>query len=108
LGLRIKLSALRENLRGLEGNRVQFVVNNTGRWSQSARRQRLFVSVAFLLALLTSGCQTFNMTPEKFAQQQKGRYDCSPEARTVEVAGTLLYFMGPFLGCRMPGPVPEL
>jgi hypothetical protein len=74
---------------------------------QSARRQRLFVSVAFLTAVLTSGCQTFNMTPEKFAQQQKGRYDCSPEARTVEVAGSLLYFMHPFSGCRMTGPVPE-
>jgi len=61
-----------------------------------------------LSALLTSGCQTFNMTPEKFSEQQKGRYDCSPESRTVEVAGTLLYFIGPFLGCRMPGPAPEL
>ena len=70
------------------------------------RRQRLFVSVAFLLAVLTSGCQTFNMTPEKFAEQQMGHYDCTPEARTVVVAGSLLYFLSAFSGRRMPDSVP--
>jgi hypothetical protein len=71
------------------------------------RGQRLFVSVVSFSAVLTSGCQTFNMTPEKFAEQQKGRYDCSPEARTVEVAGCLLYFLQPCLGSRMPVPESE-
>ena len=71
------------------------------------RRQRLFVSVVSLLAVLTSGCQTFNMTPEKFAEQQKGHYGCTPEAKTVEVAGSLLYFLTAFSGSRMPDPAPE-
>jgi hypothetical protein len=75
---------------------------------QSARRQRLFVWVAFLSAVLTSGCQTFNMTPEKFSEQQKGRYDCSPESRTVEVAGFLLYLLHPCWESRIPDPMPEL
>jgi hypothetical protein len=70
-------------------------------------RQRLFVSVVSLSATLTSGCQTFNMSPEKFAEQQKGHYDCTPEARTVEVAGCLLYLLYPCLGRRMPDPPPE-
>jgi len=47
------------------------------------------------------------MSPEKFAEKQKGRYDCSPEARTVEVAGTLLYFMTAFSPRHMPDPAPE-
>jgi len=72
-----------------------------------ATSRAMFLSVISLSAALASGCQTFNMSSEKFAEQQRGRYDCSPEARTVEVAGSLLYFMRPFLGCRMPGPVPE-
>ena len=67
----------------------------------------MFLSVISLSAALACGCQTFNMSSEKFAEQQRGRYDCSPEARTVEVAGSLLYFLHPFLGYRMPGPVPE-
>ena len=71
------------------------------------RRQRLFVSVAFLLAVLTSGCQTFNMTPEKFAEQQMGHYDCTPGGKTMEVAGCLLYFLSPGMGSRMPDPAPE-
>src|SRR6266545_2987445 len=74
-------------------------------------RQRLFLSVISLSAVLASGCQTFNMSPEKFAEQQKGRYDCTPEARTVEAAGNVLYFLYflyPCSGRRMPDPAPEL
>ena len=70
-------------------------------------RQRLFVSLVSLAAVLTSGCQTFNMTQEKFAEQQKGHYDCTPEAKTVEVAGCLLYVLYPLLGSRMPDPAPQ-
>ena len=36
-------------------------------------RERSIISAVFVSALLTSGCQTFNMSPEKFAEQQKGR-----------------------------------
>ena len=71
------------------------------------RRQRFFVSAVSLAAALTSGCQTFNMTQEKFAEQQKGHYDCTPEAKTVEVAGCLLYVLYPLLGSRMPDPAPQ-
>jgi len=71
------------------------------------RRQRLFVLVVSLSAVLASGCQTFNMSPEKFAEQQRGHYDCTPEAKTVEVAGCLLYFLSACSGRRMPDPAPE-
>ncbi len=71
------------------------------------RRPRLFVSVVSLAALLASGCQTFNMPPEKFAEQQRGHYDCTPEAKTVEVAGCLLYFLSACSGRRMPDAAPE-
>jgi len=50
---------------------------------------------------------TFNMSPEKFAEQQKGHYDDSPEARSVEVAGYLLYFLHPCSGWRTPDPASE-
>src|SRR5439155_23918541 len=71
------------------------------------RCRRLFLSVVSISAVLTSGCQTFNMSPEKFAEQQKGHYDDSPEARTVEVAGYLLYFLHPLVGCHMPDSASE-
>ena len=73
-----------------------------------ATKRAGFLSVIFLSAVLASGCQTFNMSPEKFAEQQKGHYDCTAEARTVEAAGSLLYVLHFLGGCRMPGPVPEL
>ena len=73
-----------------------------------ATKGAAFLSVSFLSAVLASGCQTFNMSPEKFAEQQKGHYDCSPEARTVEAAGSLLYVLQFLGGCRMSGPAPEL
>jgi len=47
------------------------------------------------------------MSQEKFAEQQNAHYDCSPEARTVEVAGSLLYFMTAGAGSRMHDPAPE-
>jgi len=47
------------------------------------------------------------MSPEKFAEQQKGRYDDTPEARTVEIAGYLLYFLHPLVGCHMPDSASE-
>jgi hypothetical protein len=72
-----------------------------------ARKHAGFLSAVSLSAVLVSGCQTFNMSPEKFAEQQKGHYDCTPEARTVEVAGCLVYFLHPLLGCRMLAPAPE-
>jgi len=71
------------------------------------RLQRSFILVVSLAAVLTSGCQTFNMSPEKFAEQQKGHYDCTPEAKTVEVAGLMLYFLTACSGRRMPDPAPE-
>src|SRR2546425_6417491 len=69
-------------------------------------RPRLFLSVVSLSAVLTTGCQTFNMSAEKFAEQQKGQYDCTPGSKTVEFAGCLLYFLYPCSGRRMPGPAP--
>ncbi len=104
------------NRRGMKATkRTAFSVNRRAVGLQAVnakltflhRRQRLFVSVVSLLAVLTSGCQTFNMTPEKFAEQQKGHYGCTPEAKTVEVAGSLLYFLTAFSGSRMPDPAPE-
>ena len=104
------------NRRGMKATkRTAFSVNRRAVGLQTVnakltflhRRQRLFVSVVSLLAVLTSGCQTFNMTPEKFAEQQKGHYDCSPEARTVEVAGTLLYFLSACSPRHLPVPAPE-
>ena len=71
-------------------------------------KRAAFLSLIFLSAVLASGCQTFNMSPEKCAEQQKGHYDCTPEARSVEVAGFLVYFLHPLLSCRMPDPAPEL
>ncbi len=59
------------------------------------RRHPLFFPVAFLAAMLTSGCQTFNMSPEQFAEQQKGHYADTIEARGVEVFGTMLYILRP-------------
>jgi len=72
-----------------------------------ATKRAAFISVVSISAVLASGCQTFNMSSEKFAEQQKGHYDCSPEAKTVEVAGSLLYFMTAGSGSRMPDPAPE-
>jgi hypothetical protein len=72
-----------------------------------ATKRAAFLSVVSISAALASGCQTFNMTPEKFAEQQKGHYDCTPEARTVEVAGNLLYFLSAFSPRHMPDPAPE-
>ena len=98
------------NRRGMKATkRIAFSVNRraTAKFTFLHRRQRLFVSVVSLLAVLTSGCQTFNMTPEKFAEQQKGHYGCTAEAKTVEVAGSLLYFLTAFSGSRMPDPAPE-
>jgi len=69
--------------------------------------KRIFVSAVAFAAVLTSGCQTFNMTPEKFAEQQMGHYDCTAGGKTLEVAGTLLYFLAPASGSRMPDPAPE-
>jgi len=71
------------------------------------RRQRLLVAVVSLSVVLISGCQTFNMSPEKFVEQQRGHYDCTPEAKTVEVAGCLLYFLSACSGRRMPDAAPE-
>jgi len=72
-----------------------------------ATKRAGFLSVIFLSAVLASGCQTFNMSPEKFAEQQKGHYDDTPEARIVEVAGYLLDFLNPCSGCRTPDPASE-
>ena len=73
-----------------------------------ATKRAAFLSVTFLSAVLASGCQTFNMSPEIFAEQQKGHYACTPEAKTVEAAGNLLYLLHFLGGCRMPDPAPEL
>jgi len=70
-------------------------------------REKSIISAVFISALLTSGCLTFNMSPEKFAEQQKGHYDDTPEARIVEVAGYLLDFLNPCSGCRTPDPASE-
>jgi len=96
-----KCAALSANPRavGLKSASAKFTVLRS--------RQRLFVAVVSLAALLASGCQTFNMSPEKFAEQQKGHYDCTPEAKTVEVAGCLLYFLSACSGRRMSDPAPE-
>ena len=72
-----------------------------------ATKRVAFLSVVSISAALASGCQTFNMSPEKFAEQQKGRYDDTPEARTVEIAGYLLYFLHPLVGCHMPDSASE-
>jgi len=66
------------------------------------------VSAVSLLAVLTSGCQTFNLPPEKFAEQQMGHYESTPGTKTMEVAGCLLYLLHPSVGTRVSDPVPEL
>jgi len=85
-----------------------FIGVNANPWRMKVTKRAAFFSLVSLSAVLASGCQTFNMSSEKFAEQQKGHYDCTAEARTVEVAGCVLYFLRPILGCRMPGPAPEL
>ena len=50
--------------------------------------------------LACTGCQTFTMTEEKFAAQQRGIYKETPDAQAVEVAGLLLQFVSPWLFCR--------
>ena len=72
-----------------------------------ATKRAAFLSVVSISAVLTCGCQTFNMTPEKFAEQQMGHYDCTAGGKALEVAGSLLYFLAPGSGSRMPDSAPE-
>ncbi len=58
------------------------------------------MGASLVLVLGGAGCQTFNMTQEKFEQQQKGQYVQTPEAEAVEVSGWFLQFFGPWLSCR--------
>ena len=53
-----------------------------------ALRKRLCLIACLLAIFCGSGCQTFNMSDEKFRGQQKGRYDeDSTEGQIVEAFG---------------------
>ena len=59
-------------------------------------RTCLAAALAVWLTILT-GCQTFSLSEEQFAQQQQGNYSQSAEAQSVELAGWLMQFFGPWL-----------
>jgi len=50
------------------------------------------------LSLGVTGCQTFNMTDEKFEQQIHGHW--GPEGDAIAASGWLLKGLGPYLSTK--------
>ncbi len=65
--------------------------------SSSFQRFSFLLSV---LLLIGTGCQTFNMSDEKFAREQNGRYDKNDTGTAVECLGWPMQFIGPLLSGR--------
>jgi len=69
---------------------LQSSQRDTHRAPQASAIVRLVVSLS---AVLASGCQTFNMSPEKFAEQQRGHYALHTGSEDCGSCGCLLYFL---------------
>jgi hypothetical protein len=77
-------------------------MNGHFRKRQETGRLKISALWLLLLALLGSGCQTFSLTEEQFAQQQQGQVADPETGAVVGAAGTLGYF-GAMIGALVAG-----
>ena len=61
-----------------------------------------FILPVALAALLATGCQTFSLTEEDFAKQQRGEMVDSGVGEAVGIVGSLSY-LGAMIGAAIAG-----